>query len=35
MRDRNGAGLATLAGIMGMIALVVLAFAFGARAPGL
>jgi hypothetical protein len=28
MRDRNGAGLATLAGILGMVALVVLAIAF-------
>lgn len=29
MRDRNGAGLATLAGILGMVILVVLAIAFG------
>ena len=28
-RDRDGAGLAVLAGILGMIALVVLAIAFG------
>lgn len=28
MRDRNGAGLATLAGILGMIALVAIALAY-------
>jgi hypothetical protein len=32
-RDRNGAGLAVLAGILGMIALAVLAIAFGVRPP--
>lgn len=29
MRDRNGAGLATLAGILGLIALVAIALAIG------